>query len=190
MGFWNVLSLREDDHLSLLSSELKRLDIGIVALSQVRRTDCGEIMAGGYTYYWSGRSDGHHAQGVAVAVSNKLTPMIIEVTPVNECIMRHRIGHSLGVISLVSGYAPTEVSDLTVRDAFYATLESVVDCCSRRDTPLDLGDFNASPGTDRDYETCVGPHGSGTVDQNSTKFLDFARSGWFMVSALTGSSLD
>ena len=39
------------------------------------------------------------------------------------------------------------------------------------------GDFNASTGTDRDgYETCVGPHGSGTVNQNSTKFLDFARS--------------
>ena len=30
------------------------------------------------------RSDGYHAQGVAVAVSSKLTPMVIEVTPVNE----------------------------------------------------------------------------------------------------------
>ena len=39
-----------------------------------------------------------------------------------------------------------------------------------------MGDFNASTGTDRDgYETCVGPHGSGTMNQNSTKFLDFAR---------------
>ncbi len=83
MGAWNALSQREDDHLSLLSSELKRLDIGIAALSEVRRPDCGEIMAGGYTYYWSGRSDGYHSQGVAAAVSNKLTPMIIEVTPVN-----------------------------------------------------------------------------------------------------------
>ena len=40
-----------------------------------------------------------------------------------------------------------------------------------------MGDFNASTGTDRDgYETCVGPHGSETVNQNSPKFLDFARS--------------
>ena len=32
-------------------------------------------------------------------------------------------------------------------------------------------------GTDSDgYETCVGPHGSGTVNQKNTKFLDFARS--------------
>ena len=90
---------KEDDDLSLLSPELKRLDIGITALSEVRRPDCGEIMAGGYTYYWLGRSDGYHAKGVAVAVSNKLTPMIIEVTPVNERLMRRRICHSLGVIS-------------------------------------------------------------------------------------------
>ena len=146
------------------------MDIGIAALSEVWRPDCSEIMAGGYTYYWSGRSDDYDAQGVAVAVSNKLTPMIIEVTPVNEGIMRLRIHHSLGVISLVSVYAPTEASGLTVKDAFYATPESVVDQCPRQDTLLVLGDFNASTGTDRDgYETCVGHHGSGTVNLNSTK---------------------
>ena len=60
-------------------------------------------------------------------MSNKLTPMIIEVKPVTECIMRLRIRHSLGVISLVSVSAPTEVSDLTVKDAFYATVEFVID---------------------------------------------------------------
>ena len=136
------------------------------------------------TYHWSGYSDGYHAQEVAVAVSNKLIPMIIEGTPVNERIMRLIIGHSLGVISLVSVYAPTEASDLTVKDTFYATLESVVDQCPRRDTLLVLGDFNASTGTDRDgYETCVGPSGSGTVNQNSTKFLDFAGSHGLWVAA-------
>ena len=119
-------------------------------------------------------------------MSNKLMPMIIEVTPVNERIVRLRIRHSLGVIFLVSEYTPTEASDLNVKDAFYATLESVVDQCPRRDTLPVLEDLNASTGTDRDgCETCVGPHGSGTVNQNSTKFLDFARShglrvaGWF-----------
>ena len=70
MGAWNVLSLREDDHLSLLSSELKRLNIGIAALSEVQRLAGGEIMVGGYTYYLSGHFDGYHSQGVAVAVSN------------------------------------------------------------------------------------------------------------------------
>ena len=87
VGAWKVLSLREDDHVSLLSSELKRLNIGVGTLSEDQRSESGEIMAGGYTYYWSGPSDGYHAQGDAVAVSDKLTPMIIEVTSVNEHIM-------------------------------------------------------------------------------------------------------
>jgi len=107
------------------------LDIGIAALSEVRRPDSGKIMAGGYTDDWSGRSDGYHVHGVPVAVSNKLTPMIIEVTPANEPIMRRRIPHSLGVVSLVSVYAAIEASDLTVKEAFYAALETVVNQCSR-----------------------------------------------------------
>ena len=89
------------------------------------------IMVGGYTYYWSGNSDGYHAQVVAVAVSNKLTPLIIEVTPVNERIKRLRIRHSLCVIFLVAVCAVTEACNLTVKDAFYATIESVVDQCLR-----------------------------------------------------------
>ena len=100
---------------SLSSSELKRLNIGIATRSEVQRPDSGKIISGGYTYYLS---DGFHSQGVAVAVSTKLTPMITEATPVNECIMRRRIRHSWGVVSLVSGYAPTEASDLTEKDTF------------------------------------------------------------------------
>jgi len=68
VGAWNVQSLKEDDILSLLSSELKSLDISIAALAEFRKPDCGEIMMCGYTEYWSGCSDGYHAQGVAVAV--------------------------------------------------------------------------------------------------------------------------
>ena len=109
-------------------------------------------------------------------MSNKLTPMIIEVITENKRILRLRIRPSLGIIPLVSVHAPTEASGLTVMDAFDVTLESVVDQCPSRDTLLVLGDFNASTGTDRDgYETCVDPHGSGTVNQNSTNFLNFAR---------------
>ena len=42
LSAWNFLSQREDDHLSLFSTELKRLDISIAALSEVQRRDRGE----------------------------------------------------------------------------------------------------------------------------------------------------
>ena len=53
--------------------------------------------------------------------------MIIEVTPVNKRMMKLRIYHSLGVVSWVSVYGLTEDSDFTVKEAFYATLECVVE---------------------------------------------------------------
>ena len=138
------------------------MNISIAALSEVQRPDSGEIIVGGYTYYWSGCCDGYHAQGVAIAVSK-----IIAVTPVNKRIMRRRIHHSLGVFSLVSVFAPTEASYLTLKESFCATLKSVVDQYPRQDTLLVLGDFIALTGTDRDgYETCVGPHGSGKIESH------------------------
>ena len=64
-----------------------------------------------------------------------------------------------------------------MKDAFCAALESVVDQCPRQDTLLVFGNFNATTGIDRDgYETCDCPNGSGTVNQNISKFLEFARS--------------
>ena len=49
-GAWNILTVREDDHLSLLSSELHHLNIRIAALSEARRPNSGDIMVGGYNY--------------------------------------------------------------------------------------------------------------------------------------------
>ena len=117
MGAWNVMSLSEvrdkrtgqrDCHLHQLSAELRRLGPSVAAIPQVRRPWSEWVRGGGYTYYWSGRTQGH-LESVVVAVADRLASMITEVTPVNERIMRLRIFHTQNVISLVSVYAPTRV---------------------------------------------------------------------------------
>ena len=176
MGAWNILSLQDDCRVPALSAELARLGVAIAALSEVRRPGTGEIRVGGYTYYWSGRADGHHTQGVAMAVADRLVPLIRDVTPVSERILRLRLVHSLGVVAIVAVYAPTGDSDISTKEAFYAELNSVVDAVPKGDTLIVLGDFNATTGSSRDnYETCIGPHGSGKRSESSTMLLDFAK---------------
>ena len=112
-----------------------------------------------------------------MAISDRFLSSVTKVTPVDERIMLVRLKHSLGFISLVAVYAPTEVSEFEEKEMFYAKLDSIIDQCPSGDTLMVLGDFNAVTGTLRDgYETCVGPHGSGTRNVNSSLFLDFARS--------------
>ena len=177
MGAWNVTSLQEDSRIPALSRELSRLGVAVAALSEVRRPGTGETSVDDYTYYWSGRADGRHTEGVAVAVANRVAKQVREVTPVCERIMRLRLAHTLGMISIVAVYAPTGVSDVSTKEAFYAKLHAVVDTIPKSDTLIVLGDFNATTGTSRDgYESCVGPHGSGRRDESSSMLVDFARS--------------
>ena len=92
VGAWNVMSLSEvrdkrtsqrDCHLPQLSAKLHRPGVSSAARSEVRRPGGRWVSGDGYTYYWSGRPRGH-LEGVAVAVADRLVPMITEVTPVNE----------------------------------------------------------------------------------------------------------
>lgn len=85
-NFIDINSLQQDDQLSLLSRELRQLGIELVALSEVTRSGSSTISVGYYTYY-SGCCDGHYLQEVAINIFGKLQLLIVEVTPVYECIM-------------------------------------------------------------------------------------------------------
>ena len=47
MAAWNVLILRDNDHLLLLSRELDQLGIRVAALSEVRRPKSGGVLDSG-----------------------------------------------------------------------------------------------------------------------------------------------
>ena len=45
-------------------------------------------------------SNGHHVKEVAIGVSSRLQLSVVEVTPIDEHIMRLRLKHSLGFMSV------------------------------------------------------------------------------------------
>ena len=71
-------------------------------------------------------------------------------------------------------YAPTEMCE--TEEMFYAKLDSVLKQCPCRDLFIVFGNFNIITDTERaGYEQCVGPHGSGTRNNNSSFLLKLAR---------------
>ncbi|KAG0720949.1 hypothetical protein GWK47_047408 [Chionoecetes opilio] len=122
VGSWNVLSLSDDHRLPLPSGELSRLRVDIVALSETRRPVSGETSSGGYTCYWSDMSNCHRIRRVGISI--KLQPSVVEVTPVDERIMRVRMQHTLDFMSLVAVYGPTEECKTDEKEMFYAKLDS------------------------------------------------------------------
>ena len=82
--------------------------------------------------------------------------------------------HNLGFMSVVAAYTPTETCE--TEEIFYTKLDSVLDQCPRRDALVVLGNFNAVTDTKRVATSCLGPHVSGTKNDNSSLLLNLARS--------------
>ena len=122
VGSWNVRTLRSDDTICQLSEELKRLQISVAALSEVRRLDEGQISVGGYTYFWSGSRTGVHFGGVAIAVADVLLPVIDNIRYISDRLMSLRLRHNTGVLTVVSVYAPTNVGREEDKTLFYQQL--------------------------------------------------------------------
>ena len=136
-------------------------------LSETRKPGSGEIRSIGCTYYWSGMSKSAHLKGIAIGISSRPRLSVVEVTPVDEHIMCLRLKHTLVFMSCCSvHYAMLH----------NAKLDSVLDQCPRQDTLIVLADFNAITGIERaGYELCVGPHGSGTKNTNSSSSSEFCK---------------
>lgn len=72
-------------------------------------------------------ANGASLRGVDVAIFSKLRPVVVEVTVVDERIMRLRLKHHLGFISLVAVNAPTEVCEM--EEMFYTKPKSTLCQC-------------------------------------------------------------
>lgn len=74
--------------------------------------------------------------GVAAGISGRLQPFVVEVTTVNERIMRMAMKH----ISLPTICTPIDMCEATEKDAFHGTLNPMVDRCFPRDTLIVFGE--------------------------------------------------
>ena len=69
-------------------------------------------------------NSGHHVRGVTIGIFGRLQLSLVEVPPIDECIMRIRLKYSLGFMSVVAVYASPEICE-SEEKMFYAKLESV-----------------------------------------------------------------
>ena len=94
--------------------------------------------------------------------------------PISERLLIARFSHTFGVLAVFVAYAPTNTSSDSDKDGFYAMLEHHIRQLKPSDVVLGLGDFNAETGTSRvNLERVLGPHGSGTHNDNSERLLNF-----------------
>ena len=136
---------------ALVASELARLDMDIVALSEVRFAEKGSIREGGagYTLFWSEKNkDERRLSGVGFMIKTSIARKLQNLPA----------GHSDRIMSLrlsiqdnkfataLSVYVPIMQAETRVKEAFYRDPQNLVQQADSKDKLLILADFNARVG--------------------------------------------
>lgn len=79
IGTWNAKSIFEGGKLHNTIQEMKRLNIEIMEISEMRWPGTGECCVDNHTIYYSGKDDRHHRYGVSIIINNRLKPHVISL---------------------------------------------------------------------------------------------------------------
>jgi exonuclease III len=130
--------------LCITINELKKYKIAIVAIQETRwnKYTPQAFTSNGYNIYTSSLAN-NRGFGTAFLVDSKFNHMVINFTPINECLRVIRIKGRFFNYSLINIHAPTNDSKEEAKDQFYEQLERAYATHPSLDVKLVMRDANA-----------------------------------------------
>uniref|UniRef100_A0A8D8SJB6 Craniofacial development protein 2 n=1 Tax=Cacopsylla melanoneura TaxID=428564 RepID=A0A8D8SJB6_9HEMI len=104
---WNVKSLRINGKLENVEAEMKRLNIDILGMSEVRWPGTGTKKNADSFIYYSGGSDANNYYGVAVLLRPNIQKSVIDFIPISDRVMMLKLNTNFRTLNLIQVYAPT-----------------------------------------------------------------------------------
>jgi len=174
IGFWNVRALYQTGKLAQVTVEMRRYCLHILGVRESRWTGSGRVKTStGETVLYAGRDDNQHHEGVVIILKKGLEKYLLEWKPINSRLMTARMQGKHVNLSLVQCYAPTNDSDDTTKDSFYAQLQAELEKLPRHDMLVIMGDLNAKVGRDNSsYDRAMGKEGCGTMNENGERLAE------------------
>lgn len=126
IGTWNVRTLAEPSRLAQACREMENYRLDILGLSEVRWKGQGEFRtATGQHFIYCGNNNSH-MHGVGILLSSKTKKSLIGFKAISERLISARFRTKYRNITVLQCYAPTEVDEDDVKNAFYEQLDAEI----------------------------------------------------------------
>ncbi len=172
--YWNVRTLQDVGVQALTMRELRKCNVDIACLSEVRIPNSGHtvIKVPGeeacYHLYHSGVVDNAGGQGVAIALHEAAQTALLAWVPISSRLASAQLKGTTVNLTVVAVYAPT-------LDSFFDNLQDVVDRVPAGDMLIVAGDWNARPGpVDPATRHILGKFAVGMRCVNGDRLVNFA----------------
>jgi len=142
LATWNVRTLYSPGRLRILTDELKKRKVDIVAVQETRYTKTTpNFTSHGYHMYCSSNRN-EHVFGTAFLVAQRWNHLVLNFLPIDERLCVIRIKGRFKNYSLINAHALTNDALDEEKDAFYEKLSKAYNDCPRFDIKIVLGDMN------------------------------------------------
>lgn len=173
---WNVLTLSETGSLALITREFDLYRLQMAGLTEARLPGSGERKVSGWHFLYSGHPS-RRERGVSLALNSALSSALIAWKPINDRLLSARLRMTIGHLSVLVCYAPTNIANDDDKDQFYSALDAALLDIPKSDFVVMLGDFNGTVGCDyASWPRALGRFGLGTQNENGTRLLELCTS--------------
>ncbi|XP_065361996.1 uncharacterized protein LOC135955570 [Calliphora vicina] len=174
-GTWNVRTLLESSRLAQVCKEFKNYNLLILGLSELRWPDFGETTTteGLHLLYCGKPASDTRSSGVGLLLSREAHNAVISWKPYSDRIISVRLRTRARNMTCIQCYAPTDVSEYSVKEEFYSLLDRAISSSNIGDILVVMGDFNAQIGPDNSsLENIMGTHALGRRTENGELFVN------------------
>lgn len=174
-GTWNIRTMLQPTKLDQIAREFQLYRLDLLGLSETRLKESGERrLSTGETLLYSGKPPTEdHSSGVGLLLSRGARQCLTSWSPVSDRIITARFATGARALTFVQVYAPTEQAAEDVKNSFYCQLGQALTGVKRSDIVILMGDLNAKVGSsNQNWESVMGTHGLGTMNENGELFAD------------------
>ncbi|XP_047985756.1 craniofacial development protein 2-like [Leguminivora glycinivorella] len=174
IGTWNVRSLIKTGKLENTIQEMKRLQLSILGLSEIKWSDNGIVNKDDVTLYYSGKpaAEKNHHYGVGMLIKKEMSKFVTNFVPYSDRCMLLQFNAKPFNLSVLQVYAPTARSTNDKIESFYKEVEELIQSINSQDMIIILGDMNAKIGRGAVGKT-VGDYGLGERNERGDRLLQF-----------------
>lgn len=169
MATWNVQGLNTKK--KEVFQEIERMKLDVCVLTETKKKGKGNEQIGKYIHFYSGVNKTQRAKrGVSIVVHQKLKNYIKEWEELDERIIKLELqkgGHKIVIIGV---YAPTDDSDVEVKEEFFNKLTQVLSDVNPRKELILMGDLNGRTGR-ADDSLVVGKYGELNLNNNGERLI-------------------
>lgn len=164
IGTWNARTMAQQGKINNAIKEMKRMNIDILGISEMRWPGTGMIQIDKHKTYYSGTTNGKFEFGVGIIVTQEVARSVKNFIPVSERVIVLQLEARPVNINIIQIYAPTTDKSNEEVDELYGCIKDIIKTLPKQDSTITMGDFNAKIGAG--FKTnYIGPNGLGERNQ-------------------------